>query len=88
MAELDLETEGIHVLPKLSPSQRFSRRVAIGELEKYVKEGLTSGELQRQHAVSIFQCFYLNGNANARRNGRKKDIIFFRSKVMQLCYAC
>jgi hypothetical protein len=38
---------------KLSPSQRFSRRLAIGELEKYVKDGLTSGELQRQHAVSI-----------------------------------
>ncbi|XP_023724351.1 receptor-type tyrosine-protein phosphatase epsilon isoform X3 [Cryptotermes secundus] len=48
---LDLETEGILVKPKLAPSQRFSRRVAIGELEKYVKEGLTSGELQRQHAL-------------------------------------
>jgi len=29
--------------------------VAIGELEKYVKEALTSGELQRQHAVSIIR---------------------------------
>jgi hypothetical protein len=27
--------------------------VSIGELEKYVKEALTSGELQRQHVVSI-----------------------------------
>jgi hypothetical protein len=43
----------VPVGPKLAPSQRFSRRVAIGELENYVKEGLTSGELQRQHAVSI-----------------------------------
>jgi hypothetical protein len=53
VADLDLETDEMSVELKLAPSQRFSRRVAIGELEKYVKEGLTSGELQRQHAVSI-----------------------------------
>lgn len=55
VADLDLETNEMTVGPKLAPSQRFSRRVAIGELEKYVKESLTSGELQRQHAVSIIQ---------------------------------
>ena len=40
---------------KLPPSQRFSRRVAIVDLEQYVKTGLLSGELQRQHEVSGFQ---------------------------------
>jgi hypothetical protein len=67
ITELDLETEGILVKPKLAPSQRFSRRVAIGELEKYVKEGLTSGELQRQHAVSIVQ--HCNGMEMQRSEG-------------------
>ncbi|KAJ9599650.1 hypothetical protein L9F63_026501, partial [Diploptera punctata] len=36
---------------KLPPSQRFSRRVAIADLEEYVKTGLISGELQRQHEL-------------------------------------
>ena len=53
VADSDPATNESFVEPKLAPSQRFSRRVAIGELEKYVKEGLKSGELQRQHAVSI-----------------------------------
>ncbi|XP_069703999.1 receptor-type tyrosine-protein phosphatase S-like isoform X2 [Periplaneta americana] len=47
----ELEPDEMPVGPKLPPSQRFSRRVAISDLEKYVKEGLTSGELQRQHAL-------------------------------------
>ncbi|GFG28415.1 hypothetical protein Cfor_12634 [Coptotermes formosanus] len=52
VADLDAATNGTSVVePKLSPSQRFSHRIAIGDLEKYVKEGLTSGELQRQHAL-------------------------------------
>ena len=53
VGDLDSAVNETSVEPKLSPSQRFSRRVAIGELEKYVKEGLTSGEMQRQHAVRI-----------------------------------
>jgi len=53
VANLDPEINETSVELKLSPSQRFSRKVAIGELEKYVKDGLTSGELQRQHVVSI-----------------------------------
>jgi hypothetical protein len=55
IVDADIETDETCIGPKLAPSQRFSRRVAIGELEKYVKDGLTSGELQRQHAVSTIQ---------------------------------
>jgi protein tyrosine phosphatase len=51
VANLDPEINETSVELKLSPSQRFSRKVAIGELEKYVKDGLTSGELQRQHVL-------------------------------------
>jgi hypothetical protein len=54
-AELDLETDRIYEEPNFALYPRFSRRVAIGELEKYVKKSLTSGELQRQYAVSIIQ---------------------------------
>jgi hypothetical protein len=53
ICDLDPAINETSIEPKLSPSQRFSRRVAIGELEKYVKEALTSGELQRQHGVNI-----------------------------------
>ncbi|KDQ96751.1 Receptor-type tyrosine-protein phosphatase T [Zootermopsis nevadensis] len=51
VADLDLEVDKLSVGPKLAPSQKFSHRLAIAELEEYVKQGLTSGELQRQHAL-------------------------------------
>ncbi|XP_069704002.1 receptor-type tyrosine-protein phosphatase T-like isoform X1 [Periplaneta americana] len=50
-SNLEISKMPLPVGPKLSTTRRFSRRVAIGDLENYVKIGLTSGELQRQHAL-------------------------------------
>ena len=48
----DMESEMMSDGSVPAPSQRFSQRIHIDNLEQYVKSGLASGELEHQHAVS------------------------------------